>query len=374
MQINEIKVLREIAAEFEKETALTVRVEEVPYGEFRVKYQTAAPAGLGPDLITGPQDWIGPMVIAQLIDNLTPSDISTDELKAYNEISLKCLTFDGNLYGLPFFLETIALIYNKDLVKKLPKTMEEVCQIAKEITENAEKTGEKKYGIAFEMDNFYFAWPFLSGFGAYIFNDKTGVIDPEDIGLSNDGAITACRYLQKIKDLSPGGVNTDMANGLFKEGKIAFIINGPWVVNDYKLAGVPLGVIPLPKLPNGEYPHPFVGVQGIMLNKKATHRDNAIKFMKYLNRPENQEKLYNASGRIPSRMDVLEKVMNDGEIKQFAYAAKLGFAMPNHPAINAVWEPMHQALKLILFDKEDPAVVLPQTVKNIKKDIKIMME
>ena len=111
-----------------------------------------------------------------------------------------------------------------------------------------------------------------------------------------------------------------------------------------------------------------------MLNKLTKHRQMAIDFIKFVNRPENQKKLCLASGRIPSRYDTLDQLKDQEAIQKFAKAAEYGMPMPNHPVLNAVWGPMGETLKMVIEDGKDPAEVLPIEVKRIQNDIKVMME
>ncbi len=68
-------------------------------------------------------------------------------------------------------------------------------------------------------------------------------------------------------------------DSLFKEGKAAMIINGPWrKVKAYKDAGIDYGVALIPDLEEGLPAKPFVGVQGFMINAKSPNKVLAKRF------------------------------------------------------------------------------------------------
>ncbi|MFP4497306.1 MAG: extracellular solute-binding protein [Vulcanimicrobiota bacterium] len=369
----ELIALKEITERFNSESGLYVSVINVPFNELRIKYQIAAPAGQGPDLLSGPQDWIGALATADLITPLSQVEFTPEQRNKYNPIGLENMTYNREIYGIPFFLETIAVIYNTDIIKVPPETMDQLIQDA--VTYN--DRDQNKYGFFFEVNNMYFAWPFLAGYGAEIFAEKDGKLQVDKVLLNSPETIEGLRLLSGLKnkyDIIPSGATTDMMNGIFYERNMPFCLNGPWMLGEIKKKEIPFDVMPLPVLPNGQPPRPFVGVQGIMLNKQAKNRDLAVRFMHFLNRPENQKILCLAAGRIPSRYDTLEELHEFEAIHKFAKAAELGTPMPNHPAMNAVWTPMNEALTLIINDGIDPEKVLPEQVKRIEEDIRLMME
>ncbi len=369
----ELKALKQIANKFNEKNGVYVSIVNVPFNELKIKYQIAAPAGQGPDLLTGPQDWIGALATADLIDPLKPTEFTQEQQQMYNPVGIDNMKYNGKIYGIPFFLETIAIIYNTDLVTSPPQTMEELLQEASLYND----PDHGRYGFFFEITNLYFAWPFLSAYGVKIFGEKDGKLDVNQILLDSPEAIEATRYLAEFKrkyHLIPQGATTDMMNGIFYNKEMMFCLNGPWMLGDLKKQDIPFDVMPIPPLADGRKPHPFVGVQGIFLNKMAKNRPLAVKFMHFVNEPENQKMLCLASGRIPSRYDTLDLIQDEPAILKFAKAAEDGTPMPNHPAINAVWGPMSEALTLIINEGKDPSTVLPITVKRIKNDIRTMME
>lgn len=371
--VNEFNVLRTRAELFGKANNLKILVIKVPFQELKIKYQVAAPAGQGPDLITGPQDWIGAFATAELIMPLTDAEFTQEQKDAYNKISLEAMTYNEEIYGLPFSMETLAIIYNKKLVDHEPQTMDELLEMAGKFND----TEHGKYGFFFEIGNLYFSWGYLAGFGSRIFGETNGKMDVNKVELDSPETLAGIQYLYDMRNkhkLIPDGATTDMMNGIFFNENMMFCMNGPWMLGDLRKRNIDFGVMPLPALPSGMRPAPFVGVQGVLLNKKCKNRDAAVKFMHFLNEPEAQKAICLSGFRIPARKDVLELISDQKEILKFAEATTYGTPMPNPPAMEQVWDPMGQLLKLVIIDKQNAAEVLKMQVTRIRENIRIMME
>lgn len=368
--MDEEDTLRKIASDFTAETGINVKIVRFPFTELQPKFQISAPVGQGPDLLIGPHDWIGTLATAKLIKSV---DLPAEDIREFIPVTLKAMSFGGKLYGLPLSQEAICLIYNKKLVSTPPETMDEL--ISKAVELNKGDTA----GFLFDICTFYYVSPFIYGFGGYVFKDTPSGLDPNDIGLDNNGAIDAINYLNDIiykYKLVPKGTNKDIANGKFIDGQCAFTINGPWTLVDFTKAKLDFGVAPIPKLSNGKYPQPFVGVLGIILNGKTKNEENAVKFMKHLCSKNGEVAIYSAGGRIPSRFDALKDplVAKDKEITVFAQSANNGVPMPNIPEMTQVWPYMGAALSLAETKKQSPKEALTEAVKMIREGIINMKE
>lgn len=422
--MTEAASLKNAAVRFEEKYNCPVRIVRVPFEELPAKYRVATPVRKGPDIITGPHDWIGQFATAELI---SPIDISNRH--EFMDVPLKTLSFNGRLYGLPISVETLGLIYNKKFIKTPPQTMEELIAISEHTNKGTIETlrgrtsaagnryddmlryeafrGENGLqGFLYEIEDFYFSWAFLGGYGAYIFGEKNGALDISDVGLSNEGAVEGAGFILSLKDkyqLIPDGMTKDTANSRFMDNKLLFTINGPWSLVDFKKLKIDYGFAPIPKLDNGSYPSPFVGVQGIYLNNYSSKKDLAIKFIEELSSTEGQIEIYLEGGRVPSRYDALEDrrisektflteanganpgfssftflpsvaTEKNDELKGILDAAEHGTPMPNIPELNAVWQPMKEAMQLIMRGQINAQDALAEATQRIDSDIERMRE
>ncbi len=361
----QVDILQRLGAEYKAKTGIDVEVQQMDFGSIKPKFLNAAQAGNGPDIIIGPHDWVGELVVNGLLEPITV----LPEKDKYYKTALDAFTFNGQLYGVPYAMEAIALIYNKDFVEEPPKTIEELIKKAKEIDEEYE--GEVR-GFVYDAANFYFSAPFIFGYGGYVFKRTPKGLDVHDIGLANEGAIKGAKLIKRFFDegiLQPGD-NYNIMDSLFKDGSAAMIINGPWAVKAYKEAGVNYGVAPIPDLEPGKKAKPFVGVQGFMVNAKSHNKVVALDFLiNFIARKEIFYKLYLADPRIPSRKDVLSMVKDNPDIVGFTKSASVGIPMPNVPEMAAVWGAMGDALNLIINGKASPEEAMKNAVQKIKSQI-----
>ncbi|WAM33675.1 sugar ABC transporter substrate-binding protein [Caldicellulosiruptor morganii] len=355
---NEVKALQPLADEWGKKNGYTVKVIS-DQGSFQ-SFQTAAMSGKGPDIMFGiPHDNLGTFWKAKLLE---PVPANLIDRKNFVAMSLDACSFDGKLYALPIAMETYALFYNTSKVKEAPKTMSQLITLA------------KKYGFMYDVNNFYFSFAFIAQNGGYVFKNKGGALDPNDIGLANNGAI---KGLSLIRDFvltykfMPKDIRGDIAKGNFQNGKIAFYISGPWDVGDFVKAKVPFAVAPLPKTDDGKPTPSFVGVQSAFVSAKSKNKDAAFKLLKYLVEESQVKVLFKVGSRIPVTTGALSnpEVKADKIMSAFAEQAKVGIPMPNIPEMQAVWGPAGNTLSLVTTGKATPKQAAEAMVKQIKQGI-----
>ena len=175
----QIPALEKLAADFEKDFGIKVEVQQVNFGQIKPNFLTAAPAGEGPDVIIGAHDWIGELAANGLLE---PIPFLPDADKFY-ESALGAFTYNGKLVGVPYAIESLGIIYNKDLVDEVPTTMAQLEEMAEEVAD------DEVVGFVYNVPDFYFSFPFIGGKGGYIFKDTPAGYDVKDIGLNNEGAI-----------------------------------------------------------------------------------------------------------------------------------------------------------------------------------------
>ncbi len=365
----EIPTLRELVAKFSQQSGRPVEVLQVPFGGLQNKFMVAAPAGQGPDLIIGPQDWLGVFATAELLEAVPATLLDPARADLY-PVSVAAETFNGKVYGFPMMTGCLAMLRNPQLMPERPKNLEELKIQALKVQSPTVK------GFYYDLQDFYFSFPFFSAYGATLFVDD----DPMRLGLATPGGVKAAEYLTELRqaDLIPLGAKNDFAKSLYLEGKVAATINGPWFIGDVRKAGVPYVIEPVPPGPDGHPASPLVGVDGLMLNKAALQREGALELMAFLTSKEQLVQLALASGRPPARRSALEQARRDpqaGEdIDAFARVSEQGVPMPNLPQTNVIWEPMVQALTIITNKRAPAQAELEQTQARILTKIKLMTE
>ncbi|MBR3117906.1 extracellular solute-binding protein [Oceanobacillus profundus] len=359
------EAVKEITDKYTEETGIKVNMVPVDMLEQVEKLDVEGPAGNGPDVIFQPHDRIGDLVLRGLVDPVNLGDKETE----YTQTALDAVQYDGEYWGYPAVIETYAMYYNKSLVDEEIETMEDLMAIAERDT----NASNDEFGFLMEAANFYFVYPFFSGNGAYVFANDAGNYDIADIGLANEGSIEGGNLVQSWFDNGyiPQDLTPDIMNGLFQEGKVSSVINGPWMVRDYSEAlGDDLAAAPLPILDNGENPKSFVGVKSYMLSYYSENKEWAEDLMAYITNFDNSMTYYDVAGEIPARDDAMEDsiIADDPIFSAFAEQTTYGEPMPSVPAMQQVWDPINNALSFI--SKGEPVdEVLEEAVQTIQDQI-----
>ena len=75
--------------------------------------------------MVGAHDWIGNLVQNGAVD---PVQLTEAQLAAFPQIAIDAVTFGGQIYGVPYALENVALFRNTDLAPEAPATIEELVE------------------------------------------------------------------------------------------------------------------------------------------------------------------------------------------------------------------------------------------------------
>jgi arabinogalactan oligomer / maltooligosaccharide transport system substrate-binding protein len=355
------------AASFSNAFGVPTNVVRLEIGELKQQALLAAPQGQAGDVFVGiPQDQVAEFALGGIAADMR-SFATADYLADLSEQARLAYTFQGHLVGLPMYVEGPALIVNNDLVDTVPATYEELIELAQSLTT------DDTFGFMFDAPNFYFGYGWIHTFGGYVFgSDATGSLIPTDVGLGTEGAI---RGAQALKDLQfthgiiPAGANYDVANGLFVDGALAMIYNGPWAISQYQAAGIDVSVHPMPPLADGTPWSGFMGVQGVLLNPFSSQRADAANFAKWITRTDAQVSLAELSGRIPASVTALARVEGDPIIAAFGEALLDSEPMPNLPQMSNVWGPAGSALNVILESAgSDVAAAMERAAAEIRGD------
>ncbi|MGA7733352.1 MAG: maltose ABC transporter substrate-binding protein, partial [Chloroflexia bacterium] len=344
-----VQAVSNVAADFTAKYGVQVSVQEVDFGGIRDDLKTAGPAGEGPDIIVGAHDWLGELVANGLVE---PLDLGA-KVADFDPVGIQAFTYDGKLYGLPYGLEAVALIYNKDLVPTAPTTWEELKTVARQLQTDGKV--DQGYGLQTGTADPYHTYPIVTGFGGYVFKQNAdGTYDPTDVGLDNAGGQAAMKELdQMVKDgLLRQNISGQTLDSLFVEGKVAMVIGGPWRLGDLRKANMNYGIAKIPTINN--QPVPFVGAQGFMVSAFGKNKEVAKAFLtEYMSTPEAHQTIFDADPRIPALLSV-QQAVTDPDIKSFAESAAGGQPMPAIPQMSAVWTDWTKALDLVFQQAEDP--------------------
>ncbi|QNQ21053.1 extracellular solute-binding protein [Kosakonia sp. SMBL-WEM22] len=364
--------IQDAVRDFEQKYNVKVNVQEMPYAQQLEKLRLDGPAGIGPDVLVIPNDQLGGAVVQGL---LTPLNLDKEKVDAFTPASINAFRLDNTLYGVPKAVETLVLIYNKDLIDKPLQSLPEWLDYSKK------ERAQNKYGLLAKFDQIYYSWGAIGPMGGYLFgkNDKGGY-NPQDIGLNKPGAVEAVTFLKKFyaEGVFPSGILGDNGlnaiDSLFTEKKAAAVINGPWAFQPYEAAGINYGVVPLPNLPDGKPMSSFLGVKGYVVSTWCKDKALAQQFIEFINQPQYVKTRYIATREIPAQKAMIDDpvIKNDEKASAVAVQAARATAMPGIPEMGEVWGPANAALELSLTGKQAPQAALDAAAKQIQMQVEAM--
>jgi len=341
-------------ADYRKQDS-TVTIEHLPYEteQLRTQFQTAAGGGGGPQLIFGPSDQVGPLSLLKLIKPLETT-MPAGFFDRFIPGSLD--TLDGHLYAAPDQIGNhLVLCYNKKLVPQPPQTAEEFVKIAKANTKLGGDAANNRYGFVMNLTEPYWLVPFYTGYGGWIMDaNHTPTLD-------NPAMAKALDFLRGLKDdakVMPKACDYQVAETLFKEGKAAMLVNGPWSWKGYREAGIDLGIAPLFTMPGGGPARPMVASKGysINVNVKDSELPAVIKLVTFLTSPEAELRDAKSLGILPSHKEAYAnpELAADPTMQASKQALELGRRMPVVPEMRVLWDVMRPEMQNAMNGTKTP--------------------
>ena len=351
---------------------IKINYESVPFGEAQNKFKTAAEAGSGaPDILRAEVAWVPEFAAAGHLYALDGTPLLEDN--NFLETPLSSNVYDGKTYGVPQVTDTLGLMYNKKLFEKAgiteaPTTWEEVTAAAEQLKAKAGVDG------LYIHNGGYFLLPFIYGEGGDLLDTEAQTIEV--------GSPEAIAGIQTAQDLVTSGtaVKPDANDSygtmmtLFKEGKVAMIINGPWetagISDDPAFGGFEnLGIAPVPAgsvgagAPVGG--HNYVIYSG-MDEEKA---DAAIAFVNFMASAESQAFAAEEIGVLPGNADAYELLGDNERVAAWQPALDASKARPWIPEGGLFFAPLDEMATKVLIQGEDVPKTMAEAEAQFQSDV-----
>ena len=351
--------IQELAKDFTAATKVDVQVVQKSQTDMGQEFISQVPTGNGPDIMVTAHDGLG-----QLVKNgvISPVDLG-DAKSKFSEAAIQGVTYDGKTYGVPYAVESVALVRNNKLTTDTPKTFDEM------IASGKKAGSEYPFVVQMSTDGDpYHLYAFETSFGNEVFKQSADGSYTSDLTLGGEGASEFTQWLKaqgEAKTLNPN-ITADVAKDAFLKGNAAYMVTGPWNVTAAKAAGLDVSVLPIPSA-GGKEAKPFVGVQMFYQSSKTQNQVLVSKFFQYLETKEAQSKLQELGGRVPAMTEVANS-LSDENLKQFATIAGNGLPMPAIPAMGSVWDYWGKT-EVSIVNGADPASTWETMVNNIQTSI-----
>lgn len=326
--------------EFEKQNpGVKVRVQQIPWTAAHEKLITAFASGTLPDVFQVGNTWVPEFealgTIEVLNDYLKRSDVIRDT--SFFEGILNTNEIDGNIYGIPWYVDTRVLFYRTDVIEKAgyngpPRTWDELYDLSKKI----KALNPRDYAFFLPTNEWL---PFIL-FG--IQNGSDLLKDNNSYGNFSGKEFTeAFRYLARYyyEGLAPKDMQAVLnIYQAFTEEYFSMVITGPWNVTEMKNR-LPSEMqnkwmtAPLPS-PDSVYPgYSLAGGSSIVINKNSEKKELAWRFTEFLSSHEIQYRFYNQVSALPSVKSVWDEpaLKNDKYMQAFYVQLNMTKATPKIP-------------------------------------------
>ena len=305
----------------ERQGEIRINFREAPTdtGEFFQQLQTQFQAGGGDiDVIGGDVIWP-----AQFAANGWIADLSerfTEDMRSdYLEGPIEANTYEGAIYGVPWFTDAGMLYYRQDLLQQSgfenpPETWDELIEMAKQVQEDS---GTE---IGFIFQGADYEGGVVNGL-EYINSYGGDAVNPDDVSEvtidspdSVEGLSMERRMVEEgITPQSVANFTEQESEADFLNGRAVFCRNWPYM---YALAGDPeassisqdqVGVAPLPRGTNGESVS-GLGGWNFYVNSATDQetQDAAWEFIQYMSAAEQQKEYALGGAFLPTRSDLYE--------------------------------------------------------------------
>lgn len=342
-----------VIGDFEKENPdIKIKWVDVPFSEGEKRTLASILSDNPPDLVN-----LNPDFSSTLAHKGALQEISKSELSQFNEEILKSLETDGKMFSIPWYATSAITIYNKNLMAVVPKTYEQMANLAPDI---------RKKGAYITLPNITENDTMLKILNKYhkdkkqyvftLFKDlySKDLIPKETVTMTLQEALE--KYMSENIALIGAGANflnmiKENAPSTYAKTDVASQIKGDLGQNDFSLMNF---VIPL----------------------RAKHKDEALKFALFLTNNENQLEL----AKLTNVLAVNKQTLNNDFYKKYdkndlmakarvISAGQLNKLQPvfrtqkNQKEINNL---VNNAVQNILLNKGKTQKILNELDKNIK--------
>jgi arabinogalactan oligomer/maltooligosaccharide transport system permease protein len=327
--------------------------------ELRSGLESAVLVGRGPEIVYGPSDVIGVYHAIGGVRDLR-TWFTDEELAAFDPRALvalparddpqrEALLMIGDRFG-----NHLALVYNRQLVTEPPVTTDELIALAQRETvdENGDGVPER-YGLVWNFTEPFFAIPFLTGHGGWVFAEPSAAAGVRPT-LDSPAMAAGYAFIAELRSrygVVPPSADYEAAAALFLAGRAAFLIDGDWSWQRYVSdTQIDAAVAPLPIVSSTGLPMaPMVAPKGYSLTVAATGpaADDAAELIRFLTSSETQQVFLEQQKILPARLALraAAAAQNDPTLGASLAQLERGRAMPVVTELRAVWDsmrPFHQ--------------------------------
>jgi len=349
----EVNVLKQLVRQVELECpTISIILEHIDEKVLLNRYQQAVKTGEGPDLLIGPNYWIGELASNEAIKNIEPL-LETDVLQGYQAEALNAVLYQEQLYGLPQSMNVLAMYYNADYV-----------------TDPVQNTDDLLLNTSPEAQAFIPTGYYHGIWGVITFNaisfDENYIPDYD-----TDNFLVWLNWLSTGQTIEHFLLNPDTSVGqqAFETEKVIYFIGPATLIYElYQTMGTDrLRAIQLPTnlLPDTGQ---FLEVETVMLNPNSPDNEAIIAtdFALYITNAAAQQLFLQQAYHVPSHTQTVIDSTTHPIVAVFAEQAKMAGAMLNHPLYQDFIDAGDIIYTQVLEEGQDPESLIEPYLEKLR--------
>lgn len=335
----------DVSTAFEAETGATLEVEFVEWGDAHDRFVTSIAGGTTPDVAETGTTWTPEFAdagaLAPLDEYVDGAGIGDDLVEGLVEAG----TYDGQLYGMPWYAGVRSLVYNTEMFEQAgvepPTTWAELEEAAAGLKEEY----PDKIAVAVPGDAEFTVYPWVWGAGGEVATLEgdtwtSGLDSPESqegiefwTGLATEGGYS-----------SEGATTwreTDVLDA-FAAGDVGMAVMGSWTPGAIVDANPDMegkfAAVPIPGKDGGIAPS-VLGGSHLSMFETAEDKDLAFAFIEMMTTGEFAQQWGEQSGYFPGQVSLLDETLasTDPLVAPFAQQfVEGGASVPVAPTYGAV--------------------------------------
>jgi multiple sugar transport system substrate-binding protein len=369
---------RELAGRFEAaHPGRRVRVEVTVADGLPTRIQTALRSGAPPSVIEAQHGWVVPYAQAGLLRPIENLAGRGDFMPA----ALDYVTWDGALWGVPYRVETQAVLFNRGMFREAgldpdapPRTWPELIRAAAALT-RTRPNGQPQYGFAItgggEVGNTLFrSLPFIwMNGGDVLSRDLTTAVLHEPAAVA--GLTVYTDMFTRLGASPPSTLQNDglAIRRLFIAEAVAMYQSGPFDIGPIRDENptLDLGVMPIPH-PEGRDPAAVLGGWSFIVPRDAPDPDAARALVDFLTTPESMGFF---TDTFPARVSALDLPrFADPILENFRAMLPYGRPLPQHRNWLQIVQVYVEHVQRALLEKVTPG----QAMEEAARDIQALLE
>jgi arabinogalactan oligomer/maltooligosaccharide transport system permease protein len=345
---DEEKALAEILKGFKD---APVELLALPADALDSKLASASLVGEGPDVFIAEHHHLGDYRARNIV---APVGDAFEGDAAFVGPAVSALRDGADVWGVPLAPKCMALFVNDALVKQAPPDLEGIAEMAGKLPDGA-------FPLVYEARNTYAHAAIFGAFGGELLtkDDQFGMVGP-----GAEASLALARGFV-VKGAVPEDADYNILKELFKAGKAAFVISGPWLQGDLSSTpGLRYHIEVLPKVrATGQPMRPLLTVESAMITKEGARKPDARKLARWLGGREAAQIRARTARMLTARSDVAMPE-DDAALRAFGEQVKTAVPIPSSRAMQTVWEPANRAVIKVLSGDAPPDVALKEAKRR----------